>query len=218
MPKPERFLNNDIHLVSFDFCGQFKHTSLSGNKYGLIFVAHHGHVLFRYPIKSKDEFPKFLQQFLVDYLYLLKTFPHMLVLGTMKSDNAKELDAAEVRANLAIFGIRNEFLALHQQYQNGTSEKAVGDVMMTVQSIVLFCKAPKRLLDWAFKFVCHVKRLLPTSANPGFQSPLQIITGMKHSLTEIIPFGSLLFAVISKKQTNDSKLDARAVRCIFIGY
>ena len=41
---------------------------------------------------------------------------------------------------------------------------------------------------------------------------------MKHSLTEIIPFGSLLFAAISKKQNNDSKLDARAVRCIFIGY
>ena len=34
----------------------------------------------------------------------------------------------------------------------------------------------------------------------------------------MIPFGYLLFAAISKKQTNDSKLDARAVRCIFIGY
>ena len=82
-PKPERSLTNDIHLVSFDFCGPFKHTSFSGNKYGLIFVAHHGHVLFWYPTKSKDEFPKFLQQFLVDYLHLFKTFPHMLVLRTI---------------------------------------------------------------------------------------------------------------------------------------
>ena len=70
-PKPERSLTNDIHVVSFDFCGPFKHTSFCDNTYGPSFVAHLGHVLFRYTTKSKDEFHKYLQQFLIDYLYLL---------------------------------------------------------------------------------------------------------------------------------------------------
>ena len=72
--------------------------------------------------------------------------------------------------------------------------------MMTVRTIMLFCKAPKRLWDCTFKFECHVRRQLTTSASPGFQSPLQMIAGMKHPLPDIIPFGSLVFAAISKKQ------------------
>ena len=75
--------------------------------------------------------------------------------------------------------------------------------MMTVRTIMLFCKAPKRPWDWAFKFVCCVKRLLPMPANPGFQSPLEIITGMKHSLTEIIHDSVWLFTVCGYFQETD---------------
>ena len=59
---------------------------------------------------------------------------------------------------------------------------------------------------------------LTNAANPGFQSLLQMLSCHKHTILHLIPFGSLLFAAISKDQTKDSKLDARAVRCIFIGF
>ena len=87
-----------------------------------------------------------------------------------------------------------------------------------MRTVMLFSKAPKILWDWAFTYVCHVRRFLPTSANPGCHSPLQMLTGQKHTVLHLIPFGSLLFAHIAKDQTKDTKLEARAVRCIFIGF
>ena len=77
-------------VLSFNFCALFRHKTFSGNKYGLVFVVHGGHLLFGNPTKSKDEFPKYLEQFCIDYLHLFKKFPYMLVLRTMRSDKTKK--------------------------------------------------------------------------------------------------------------------------------
>jgi hypothetical protein len=50
-------------LVSFDVTGPFRTASIHGNKYGLIFIDHFTNTPFNYAMKSKDEFPNFLQQF-----------------------------------------------------------------------------------------------------------------------------------------------------------
>ena len=52
--------------------GPFRTTSIHGNKYGLIFIDHFTNTPFTYAMKTKDEFPKYLQQFLVDFRQCLK--------------------------------------------------------------------------------------------------------------------------------------------------
>jgi len=69
-----------------------------------------------------------------------------------------------------------------------------------------------------FRYACHDKRFLPTPPNPGFQALFQVLTSQKYTILPLIPFGLLLFAAISKDRKKDSKLDARAVRFIFIGF
>ena len=91
----------------------------------------------------------------------------------MKSDSSKKFNSAEVERIFSHYGIKHQYSASNQQNKDA-AEKAVGEVTPTMHTIMLFYKAPKILCYWAFKYVCHVKRFLPTSANPGCQSPLQI--------------------------------------------
>jgi hypothetical protein len=129
-PSPGRSLTDDQHVISFDMFGPLKHESLQGNEYGLIFVVHKNSFIFGYPMKTKDQFPEFLRTFLLDFREIFKTFPRFIELRVMRSDNAKELNSAEVKEIFASFGIIHEFSASNQQYQDGTAEKAVGDVML----------------------------------------------------------------------------------------
>ena len=53
--------------VSFNVTGPFRTTLIHGNNYGLIFIDHFTNTPFAYAMKTKDEFPKYLQQFLIDF-------------------------------------------------------------------------------------------------------------------------------------------------------
>ncbi len=61
-PRSLRVITVPGQLVSFDVTGPFRTASIHVNKYGLIFIDHLTNTPFNYPMKSKDAFPKFLQQ------------------------------------------------------------------------------------------------------------------------------------------------------------
>jgi hypothetical protein len=64
-PQPPRSLRVTTvpgELVSFDVTGPFRTASIHGNIYGQIFIDHFTNTPFNYALKSKNEFPKFLQQ------------------------------------------------------------------------------------------------------------------------------------------------------------
>ena len=174
-PYPGRSETDDQFVVSFDMFGPFKHESVNGNRYGLVFVTHRNHLLFGYPMRKKNQFPDMLRTFLLDVRQIFEKFPKAMEFRIMRSDNAKEFNSAEVKEIFAQFGIIHQFSASNQQYQDGTSEKAVRDMNSMVRTMMLFSKAPKRLWDWELKYACNVERFLQTSANPGFQSPLQML-------------------------------------------
>ena len=115
-------------------------------------------------MRTKDQFPDMLRTFLLDFRQIFSKFPDLRI---MKSDKAKEFNSAEVERIFSHDGIKHQFSASNQQNKDAAERQLVNTKM-------LFSKAPKILCFWAFKYVCHVKRFLPTSANPGCQSPLQI--------------------------------------------
>ena len=78
-------------------------------------------------MKSKDEFPAFLQQFLIDFRELFKTWK-VVELRVLRSDNASEFNSAEVQQICRNNGIKREFSNPGQQFQNGKGEKWIGDV------------------------------------------------------------------------------------------
>jgi hypothetical protein len=79
-----------------DMTGPFSVKSIQGYQYGLIFIDHFTNTPFTSAIKSKDRFPKFLKQFLIDFRELFKSC-HVCEISILRSDNASELNSAEVQ-------------------------------------------------------------------------------------------------------------------------
>ena len=79
-----------------DMTGSFSVTSIHGNKYGLIFIDHSTNTPFNYAMKAKSDFPKFLQQFLLDFREMFKTLKVCGIL-VLRSYNASEFNSAEVQ-------------------------------------------------------------------------------------------------------------------------
>ena len=91
--------------VSYDVVGPFRTTSIHGNRYGLIFIDHYTNTTFNYAMKSKDEFPKFLLQFLIDFRELFKHF-QVSILHVLRSANASGFKSAEVQQIYRESGIK----------------------------------------------------------------------------------------------------------------
>ncbi len=141
-PKPPRSMRVITMLgefVSMDLTGPFRVTSIHGNKYGLIFIDHCTNTPFTYAMKSKDEFPKFLLQFIIDFQEVFKGM-NIREIQVLRSDNASELNSAAVQ-ELEVYrkyGIKRHLSCPGQQFQNGKAEKCIGDVWLMTKIELLF--------------------------------------------------------------------------------
>jgi hypothetical protein len=167
-------------------------------------------------MKSKDEFPKYLKQFLIDFRELFKAWK-VCEIHVLRSDNASEFDSAEVQQIYLDNGIKRQFSSPGQQFQNGKAEKCIGDVWLMTKTSLLFSNTPRILWDECWIHAGTVKRHLPSTANEGFKSSLHMITGNKVSLAHILPFGSLLYVTLDKDQIHDPKFDPRAQATVYLG-
>ena len=103
-PRSIRVITMPGELISCDMCGPFRISSIHGNKYGLVFIDHCTNTVFNYAMKSKDEYPKWLRQFLIDFRELFKKWK-VCEIQVLRSDNASELNSAEVQQILLENGI-----------------------------------------------------------------------------------------------------------------
>jgi transposase InsO family protein len=61
----------------------------------------------------------------------------------LRSDNASELNSAEVQRIQQENGIKRQFSCPNQRYQNGAAEKSIGDLWMMAQTLSLFSNVPR---------------------------------------------------------------------------
>jgi hypothetical protein len=119
-------------------------------------------------MRTKDEFPKFLQLFLIDFKNLFQGW-RVCKLRILRSDNEKECDSAKVQQICINKEILLQFINAYEEYQNGKVEKSVGDCWSMAEVSLLFSNIPR------FCGIKTVKRQIPCSANEGFKSPLHMI-------------------------------------------
>jgi hypothetical protein len=136
---------------------------------------------------------------------------------TLRSDNGAELNSREVQDICVKNGMNRQLSNPEQQFQNGKAEKCIGDLWLMTKTTLLFSGCPRKLWEDAWKNACNVKRHLPCSSNPGFQSPLQMITGKKVESSHLLPFGCLMYIMVDKEDRGDSKFDKAAVATVYIG-
>ncbi len=108
-PRSIRVITVSGDYVSFDMTGPFQITSINGNRHGLIFIDHFTNTTFNYAKRLKDELSKFLQQFLIDFREIFKTWK-VIELRVLGSDNAGEFNLAEVQQIVGIMVSSENYL------------------------------------------------------------------------------------------------------------
>ncbi len=81
-----------------------------------------------YGLKKKDEFPNYLIIFLIDFSHLFRGV-HVCELS-LRSENAAELNSAQVQQVRLDKRIKRHFSNPGQQFQNGTGKKCIGDLWL----------------------------------------------------------------------------------------
>ena len=100
----------------------------------------------------------------------------------LRSDNANELNSAEVQQIYLENGIKRNMSNPGQQFQNGKAEKCIADIWIMTKVALLFSNVKRYLWEESCLNAGYVKRHLPSTANRGYKSPLHMITGNKVSM------------------------------------
>ncbi len=112
-----------MFVISVINSDKFRTVSIHGNRYGLIFIDDCMNTPFTYALKTKDEFPKILIQFLIYFKELFRQ-SNVCELIVLRSDNASEFNSAEVQQICQEKGIKRHF-APGEQFQNGKGENVL---------------------------------------------------------------------------------------------
>ena len=155
-PRSMRAITMPGELISCDIVGPFRIKSIHGKTYGLVFIDHCTNTPFNYAMRSKDEFPQYLQQFLIDFREMFKDYK-VCEIQVLRSDNASELNSTEVQKTLREHGIKHQLSCPYQQFQNGTAEKCIGDLWMMTKISLLFSGVPRYLWDEAWFNAAYVE-------------------------------------------------------------
>ena len=163
-----------------------------------------------YLLKSKDQVFQNFQQF------------HAMVerktgkpLKCLRTDNRGEYISHEFKEYCSKHGIRHEKTVPGTPQHNGVAERMNRNIVEKVRCMLRTAKLPKSFWGAAVLTACYLINRSP-SAPLGFDVPEKVWTCKEISYNHLKVFGCKAFIHVPKEQR--SKLDDKALPCIFIGY
>ena len=201
---------SSFDLVHSDVWGPSRVGFLTGKFYYVTFIDDWSRFSWVYFLRHKSEvlhvFKFFCSMILTQFGRKIKIF---------RSDSGGEYVSNEFEEYLATEGIIHQRSCPHQPQQNGVAERKHRHIMETTRALLLHAQLPK--VFWAESVMTSVYLInrLPSSVI-GDVSPLEKLFGYKPNYKHLRIFGCTCY--ILKATSEYSKLDAKAARCIFLGY
>ena len=132
-------------------------------------------------------------------------------------DNGTEQKNFRMDTWLDEVAIKGEFTSTYSSASNGVAERSIQTSRKTSNAIRLLAQFPKKAWAECDKTAVFVENRLPCRANPGCESPHQMIYGEKPDLSFLRTIGSRCYVHQHKPERGD-KLDPRALIGSLIGY
>ncbi|GJZ17818.1 retrovirus-related pol polyprotein from transposon TNT 1-94 [Tanacetum coccineum] len=207
-----------LQLLHMDLCGPMRVESINGKKYVLVIVDDYSRYTWTHFLRSKDETPGVL----IDFLTLVQRGLHAQV-TTVRTDKGTEFLNKTLHAYFAKEGIRHETSTARTPEQNGVVERRnrtlveAARTMLSAAKVPLFFWAEAIATLWAEAIVtaCFTQnRSLVILRNK--KTPYHIINARKPSVKFFHIFGSLCYIV--KDGENLNKMKEKGDACIFVGY
>ncbi|KAG6505768.1 hypothetical protein ZIOFF_038133 [Zingiber officinale] len=134
---------------------------------------------------------------------------------TLRTDNGGEFCSNEFLSFCRDNGIKRELSCPDTPQQNGVAERKIRHLVETCKSWLHAKKLPKELWAEGMNCAAHVINRTPLSSTNN-KAPYELLYGVKPNVKHFRVFGSLCYVHLQDSQR--SKLDAKAVKCVFVGY
>ncbi|GJX23262.1 retrovirus-related pol polyprotein from transposon TNT 1-94 [Tanacetum coccineum] len=209
-PKSENTNMEVLHTLHMDLCGPMRVQSINGKKYILVIVDDYSRFTWVKFLRSKDETPEFVINFLKQIqVGLNKTVRYI------RTDNGTEFVNQVMSKYYEGVGIFHQKSVPRTPQQNGVVERRNRTLVEAARTMLIFSKAPMFLWAEAVATACYTQNrsLIHTRHN---KTPYELVHDKKPDLTFLRVFGALCYP------TNDiedlGKFQAKADIGIFVGY
>ncbi|KAM1409238.1 hypothetical protein ACFX2I_009652 [Malus domestica] len=196
-----------LGLIHTDVCGPMSTTSRGGFSYYITFTDDHSRFGYVYLMKYKSEsFERF------------KEFKNEVEKQTgkqikiLRSDRGGEYLSNEFLDYLKECGIISQWTPPGTPQLNGVSERRNRTLMNMVRSMMSSADLPVTFWGYALYTAAYLLNRVPSKSVS--QTPYEIWHGRKPSLKHIKIWGCEAYV----KKLEATKLEARSVRCYFVGY
>ncbi|WKA10494.1 hypothetical protein VitviT2T_028060 [Vitis vinifera] len=199
-----------LQLIHTDVCGPMKTTSLSGNKYFILFIDDYTRMCWVYFIKLKNEVFSVFKQFKA-----LVENQSNLSIKILRSDNGTEYTSSQFVEFCSTAGIKRQLTTPYTPQQNGVSERKNQTVKQMARCLLFEKKMPSNFWAEAVNTFAYLLNRLPTKSLKN-KTPHEAWYGVKPFVNHLKIFGSICYYHVPKPKR--SKLDGRAQKGILIGY
>ncbi|GJR87355.1 retrovirus-related pol polyprotein from transposon TNT 1-94 [Tanacetum coccineum] len=199
-----------LQLLHMDLCGPMWVESINGKKYVLVIVDDFSRYTWTHFLRSKDETPGVL----IDFLTLVQRGLHAQV-TTVRTDKGTEFLNKTLHAYFAKEGIRHETSTARTPEQNGVVERRNRTLVEAARTMLSTAKVPLFFWAEAIATACFTQNrslVIPQHE----KTPYHIINARKPSVKFFHIFGSLCYIV--RDGENLDKMKEKGDACIFVGY
>ncbi|GKA68779.1 retrovirus-related pol polyprotein from transposon TNT 1-94, partial [Tanacetum coccineum] len=209
-PKFKDTNQEKLYLLHMDLCGPMCVASVNGKKYILVIVDDYSRFTWVKCLRSKDEAPAFIINFLKMIQVRLKE-----TVRRIRTDNGTEFVNQTLREYYEKVGISHETSVARSPQQNGVVERRNCTLIEAALTMLIYAKAPLFILAEAVATACYTQNHSMIRLRHG-KTPYELLHNKPPDLSYLHVFGALCYP------TNDSenlgKLQPKADIGIFIGY
>ncbi|KAL5769820.1 hypothetical protein ACOSP7_013974 [Xanthoceras sorbifolium] len=199
-----------LELVHSDVFGPVKQPSIGGMRYMVTFIDDFSRYVWVFFMKEKSEtFSKF------------KEFKEVVEgeveekIRCLRTDNGGEYSSGEFSQYLRECQIRHQYTCANTPQQNGVAERKNRHLAEVCRSMLHAKNIPRRFWAEAMRTAAHVINKLP-QPRLEFVSPYEKLWDKKPTVSYLRVFGCVCYVFVPDHLR--SKIDKKAIRCIFVGY
>eukprot|EP00798_Chlamydomonas_sp_ICE-L_P011700 gene11700-biopygen15862 len=208
--EPRRKTHSPLEIVHVDLMGPFSQ-GLRGEYYLLVMVDDYSNWQAVVAMVTKGDSAFWIVNTLKAWMALLVG----VVLGCLRSDQAKEFCTAEVEDFLKSVKARHELSSAYCPQQNGNAERMNGVVAATARTMLLDSKMTHGFWPYAFRCASYVRNRTPTLDG---RTPYERFFGVVPDVSLLRIFGATGYVKLLDKDSRKGKLNGRALRGKIIGY
>nr|GFA91643.1 integrase, catalytic region, zinc finger, CCHC-type, peptidase aspartic, catalytic [Tanacetum cinerariifolium] len=203
-------LKRRLHLLHMDLCGPMRVASINGKRYVLVIVDDYSRYTWTHFLRSKDEAPKVL----IDFLRLVQRGLQAQV-RVVQTDKGTEFLNQTLHAYFAAEGIQHQTSIARTPEQNGVVERRNRTLVEAARTMLSAAKVPLFFWAEAIATACFTQNrslVIPRHE----KTPYHIINDQKSSVKFFYIFGFVCYIV--RDGENPDKMKEKGDECIFVGY